>query len=56
MQNELKKDRPVARVIIIIIIIFKDSHRTVVYNGKMYVFGGDRHKMPFNDLFELDFE
>lgn len=32
----------------------KDNHSAVLYNSKLYIFGGDRHKMPFNDMFELD--
>ena len=26
------------------------------YDGKMLIFGGDRHHMPFNDLFLLDLD
>jgi hypothetical protein len=30
----------------------RDGHTAVIdTNGNMYVFGGDRHHMPFNDLF-----
>jgi len=32
----------------------RDGHTSVLYNEKFYVFGGDRHHMPFNDLFMLD--
>jgi N-acetylneuraminic acid mutarotase len=34
----------------------RDGHSGVVIGDKMYVFGGDRHQMPFNDLYayELD--
>ncbi|CAG9331517.1 unnamed protein product [Blepharisma stoltei] len=29
----------------------RDGHSAVVVNNFMYVFGGDRHQMPFNDLY-----
>ena len=32
----------------------RDGHTTVLHNGLMLIFGGDRHHMPFNDLFALD--
>ena len=32
----------------------RDGHTTVIHNGLMLIFGGDRHHMPFNDLFALD--
>ena len=32
----------------------KDNHSAVLYHDKLYIFGGDRHKMAFNDMFELD--
>ena len=32
----------------------RDGHSSVVHEGKMIVFGGDRHHMPFNDMFVLD--
>jgi hypothetical protein len=49
-------------------IIYDDSHRFIigkkpcardgqtvsVLNGKMYIFGGDRHLMAFNDLYQFD--
>jgi len=34
----------------------RDGHVSVLLEGKMFVFGGDRHHMPFNDLFMLDLE
>lgn len=34
----------------------RDGHACVVYENKMVIFGGDRHHMPFNDLFLLDLE
>lgn len=40
----LTRKRPAAR----------DGHSSVLYRNKFYVFGGDRHHMPFNDLFVLD--
>jgi hypothetical protein len=27
-----------------------------MYNGYMIIFGGDRHHMPYNDMFALDIE
>ena len=32
----------------------RDGHSSVLFEGKMIVFGGDRHHMPFNDIFVLD--
>ena len=32
----------------------RDGHSSVIYNGLMLIFGGDRHHMPFNDMFALD--
>lgn len=32
----------------------RDGHSAIVdKNGFMYVFGGDRHHMPFNDLYMI---
>jgi hypothetical protein len=49
-------------------IIYDDTHRFIIgkkpcardgqsvniYNGKMFIFGGDRHLMAFNDLYMFD--
>ena len=32
----------------------RDGHVAFQFNGKMLIFGGDRHHMPFNDLFMID--
>jgi hypothetical protein len=40
----IKGKRPTAR----------DGHSGIVDDDKMYIFGGDRHHMPFNDLYCLD--
>ena len=32
----------------------RDGHGAVIHNGHMIIFGGDRHHMPFNDMFALD--
>ena len=32
----------------------RDGHSVVIHEGRMIVFGGDRHHMPFNDMFALD--
>jgi hypothetical protein len=32
----------------------RDGHSAYMYNGKWFVFGGDRHHMPFNDTYVLD--
>ena len=32
----------------------RDGHTSVLHNERFYVFGGDRHHMPFNDMFVLD--
>jgi|Transcript_28820 hypothetical protein len=29
----------------------RDGHSAVVIRNFMYIFGGDRHQMPFNDLY-----
>lgn len=39
-------DRPTAR----------DGHTIGVYKNRLYVFGGDRHHMPYNDTFSLELE
>ena len=28
----------------------RDGHSSLIYQNKMYIFGGDRNCMPFNDL------
>lgn len=42
----IQKNKPSAR----------DGHSSFVYQNKMFIFGGDRHHMPFNDLFYLDID
>jgi hypothetical protein len=32
----------------------RDGHTGIIVEGTFYVFGGDRHHMPFNDLYMLD--
>lgn len=32
----------------------RDGHSAYMFNGKWFVFGGDRHHMPFNDTYVLD--
>jgi hypothetical protein len=32
----------------------RDGHASIIFDNKMVIFGGDRHHMPFNDLFLLD--
>ena len=34
----------------------RDGHCATILDGKLIIFGGDRHHMPFNDLFMLDIE
>jgi Kelch motif len=34
--------------------IARDGHTGLVVGDVFYVFGGDRHHMPFNDLYMLD--
>ena len=34
----------------------RDGHASVVVGRKMIIIGGDRHKMPFNDIFECDLD
>jgi len=31
----------------------RDGQTSFIYDNKMFIFGGDRHHMPFNDLFFL---
>ena len=42
----VQKNKPSAR----------DGHSSFVFLNKMFIFGGDRHHMPFNDLFFLDID
>jgi hypothetical protein len=42
----IQKNKPSAR----------DGHSSFVFLNKMFIFGGDRHHMPFNDLFFLDID
>jgi hypothetical protein len=32
----------------------RDGHSAIIIGDCMYVFGGDRHCMPFNDFYMLD--
>ena len=32
----------------------RDGHTGIVFQDLLIIFGGDRHHMPFNDLFVLD--
>ncbi len=32
----------------------RDGHSAVLYGQSMYIFGGDRNKFPFNDLFKFN--
>jgi len=34
----------------------RDGHSIVKQGNKMFVFGGDRHKMQFNDLHALNLD
>lgn len=34
----------------------RDGHSAFAFYNKMFIFGGDRHHMPFNDLFFLDID
>ena len=34
----------------------RDGHSAIVHEGNMIVFGGDRHLMPYNDLFIFDLQ
>lgn len=44
--NRQKGRKPAAR----------DGHSANIYRGMFIIFGGDRHQMPFNDMFVLDLE
>ena len=32
----------------------RDGHSAVLVNDKMFIFGGDRHRMPYADTYQLD--
>jgi N-acetylneuraminic acid mutarotase len=32
----------------------RDGHSCNVYKNRLYIFGGDRHHMPFNDIYSLE--
>jgi hypothetical protein len=32
----------------------RDGHTGVIHEGMFFVFGGDRHHMPFNDFYAMD--
>lgn len=34
----------------------RDGHSAIVHEGNMIIFGGDRHHMPYNDLFIFDLQ
>ena len=34
----------------------RDGHISVVHDNKLFVMGGDRHNMPFNDLYMIDLD
>jgi hypothetical protein len=34
----------------------RDGQSLVIHSSKMYIFGGDRHLMAFNDLYSFDLE
>jgi hypothetical protein len=34
----------------------RDGHGAVIVGEKLFIFGGDRHHMPFNDLYLLDLQ
>ena len=34
----------------------RDGHTAFMYKGKMFIFGGDRNKYPFNDIYFFDFD
>ena len=33
----------------------RDGHTAFMYQNKMFIFGGDRNKYPFNDVYFFDF-
>ena len=34
----------------------RDGHSAFMYEGKMFIFGGDRNKYPFNDVFFFEYD
>ena len=46
--SKSKIEKPITRP------LARDGHSLIIEGDNMYVFGGDRHKMTFGDLFKLD--
>ena len=44
LYGKVQSRRPAAR----------DGHTGLMFGDQLVIFGGDRHHMPFNDLFTLD--
>ena len=34
----------------------RDGHSAFVFNDRMFIFGGDMNKFPFNDMFMFQFK
>jgi|APCry1669190288_1035285.scaffolds.fasta_scaffold215824_1 hypothetical protein len=32
----------------------RDGHSAIIHEGSMIIFGGDRHHMPYNDVYIFD--
>lgn len=55
LHNEIMYD-PSLRFIIGKKPCARDAHTSLVFQGKMLIFGGDRHLMSFSDIFFFDLQ
>ena len=46
IRNKISGKKPCAR----------DGHSAVIHKGHIIIFGGDRHRMSFNDMFIFNLE
>ena len=53
--NQANQDIKLDKIRYGIVPVPRDGHSCFMYDDKMYVFGGDRNKFPFNDMFVYDF-
>ena len=50
----LKSGRKEEKIKVGVKPVGRDGHTATLLGNRMFIFGGDRHKVPFNDLFALD--
>ena len=53
--NQANQDIKLDKIRYGIVPVPRDGHSSFMFDNKMYVFGGDRNKFPFNDMFVYDF-